>query len=103
VAYGPKQPLVVETIEVAPPRTNEVRIKVAASGVCHTDLISLDGHFGEIFPLVFGHEGAGIVESIGESVTSVRPGDHVIPSYMAQCRECGPCKNPENNFCDKLK
>ena len=75
MAWEAKKPLVIETIEVAPPRTGEVRIKVLATGVCHTDSYTLGGNDPEgLFPCVLGHEGGGIVESIGEGVTSLKPG-----------------------------
>jgi S-(hydroxymethyl)glutathione dehydrogenase/alcohol dehydrogenase len=75
VAWAAKEPLSLETIEVAPPQAGEVRIKIVATGVCHTDAYTLDGHDPEgIFPCILGHEGGGIVESVGEGVTSVSPG-----------------------------
>lgn len=103
VSYAVNEPLVVEEINVVPPKAGEVRIKIVSTGICHTDLVSMVGDYGEIFPLIFGHEGSGIVESVGEGVTSVSVGDHVIPSYMAQCDKCSNCKHPENNFCEKTK
>ena len=78
VSWEAKQPLSFETIEVAPPKAGEVRIKIVATAVCHTDAYTKDGHDPEgIFPCVLGHEGAGIVESIGEGVTTVAPGNHI--------------------------
>ncbi|CAB4401240.1 unnamed protein product [Rhizophagus irregularis] len=79
VAWGPGQPLIIEEIEVAPPKKGEVRVKILATGVCHTDAYTLSGKDpeGEWWPIVFGHEGGGIVESVGEGVTSVQPGDHL--------------------------
>lgn len=75
VAWEPKKPLVIETVEVAPPKAREVRIKILATGVCHTDSYTLGGHDSEgVFPSVLGHEGGGIVESVGEGVTRVKPG-----------------------------
>lgn len=104
VAWAPKQPLSIETIEVQPPKEGEVRIKIVATGVCHTDAYTLDGFDPEgLFPVVLGHEGAGIVESVGEGVTSVKPGDHVIPVYIPQCYECKFCKHPETNLCQKIR
>ena len=80
VARGPKQPLVVETITVDPPKAGEVRVKVITNALCHTDIYTLDGHDPEgLFPCILGHEAGTIVESVGEGVTSVKPGDHVIP------------------------
>ena len=80
VARGPKQPLVAETITVDPPEAGEVRVKVITNALCHTDVYTLDGHDPEgLFPCILGHEAGCIVESVGEGVTSVKPGDHVIP------------------------
>ncbi|GAB1609481.1 alcohol dehydrogenase class-3 [Argonauta hians] len=104
VAWEPKKPLSIEEIEVAPPKSGEVRIKVLHTGVCHTDAYTLNGLDPEgIFPVVLGHEGAGIVESVGENVTSVKPGDTVIPLYVPQCYECKFCKNPKTNLCQKIR
>jgi S-(hydroxymethyl)glutathione dehydrogenase/alcohol dehydrogenase len=104
VAWEPRKPLSIETIEVAPPKAHEVRIKVLATGVCHTDAYTLDGFDPEgIFPVVLGHEGGGIVESVGEGVTNVAPGDHVIPLYVPQCNECKFCKSPKTNLCQKIR
>ncbi|XP_019639569.1 PREDICTED: alcohol dehydrogenase class-3-like [Branchiostoma belcheri] len=104
VAWEAKKPLVIETIEVAPPKEHEVRIKVLATGVCHTDAYTLDGHDPEgIFPVVLGHEGGGVVESVGSGVTGFKPGDHVVPLYIPQCRECKFCKSPKTNLCQKIR
>lgn len=104
VAWEKEKPLTIEDVEVAPPKAGEVRIKVLASGVCHTDAYTLDGHDPEgIFPVILGHEGGGIVESVGEGVTSVKEGDHVIPLYIPQCRECKFCKSPKTNLCSKIR
>lgn len=104
VAWEAKKPLTLETIDVMPPRAGEVRIKILYTGVCHTDAYTLDGHDPEgLFPCVLGHEGGGIVESVGEGVTSVQPGDHVIPLYTPQCYECKFCKNPKTNLCQKIR
>ena len=85
VAWEAKAPLKIEEIEVDPPRAGEVRMKVNFTGVCHTDSYTLGGHDPEgLFPVILGHEGAGIVESVGEGVTHVVPGDVVIPLYTAQ-------------------
>ena len=86
---------------MAPPKAGEVRIKIVASGVCHTDAHLLNGvSFGkERFPLILGHEGAGIVESVGEGVTRFKPGDHVLPLYIAKCDKCVHCTQIGNNFC----
>lgn len=104
VAWGPKQPLSIEEIDVMPPQKGEVRIRVIASGVCHTDAFTLSGEDPEgIFPAVLGHEGGGIVESIGEGVTSVAVGDHVIPLYTPECGECKYCLSGKTNLCQKIR
>jgi len=104
VAWEAKQPLSIETIEVDPPKSGEVRIKIFSTGVCHTDAYTLGGFDPEgIFPVVLGHEGAGVVESVGEGVTSVAPGDHVIPCYIPQCHNCKFCKSPKTNLCSKIR
>ncbi|NXH12308.1 ADH1 dehydrogenase, partial [Bucco capensis] len=100
VAWAVGQPLSIEEVEVAPPKAGEVRIKIVASGICRTDENLLQGLFPNTdFPIIPGHEGAGIVESVGAGVTSVKPGDKVIPVCVPQCRECSFCQNPEANFC----
>ncbi|CAJ1073990.1 alcohol dehydrogenase 1-like [Xyrichtys novacula] len=100
VAWEPNKPLVIEEIEVAPPEANEVRIKIVATAVCHTDLYRLFEDTGAAgFPTVLGHEAAGIVESIGPGVTEIKPGDKVIPLFIRQCRECRFCKSPKTNQC----
>jgi S-(hydroxymethyl)glutathione dehydrogenase/alcohol dehydrogenase len=104
IAWEPKKPLSIEEIEVHPPKAHEVRIKITHTAVCHTDAYTLSGNDPEgIFPSILGHEGAGIVESIGEGVTNVSPGDHVIPAYVPQCKECEYCKNPKTNLCQKIR
>uniref|UniRef100_A0A914WET5 S-(hydroxymethyl)glutathione dehydrogenase n=1 Tax=Plectus sambesii TaxID=2011161 RepID=A0A914WET5_9BILA len=104
VAWEAKKPLSIETVEVAPPKEHEVRIKILYTGVCHTDAYTLDGHDPEgAFPIILGHEGGGVVESVGPGVTEVQPGDHVIPLYVPQCRECKFCKNPKTNLCQKIR
>lgn len=91
-------------MEVAPPQANEVRIRIMATGVCHTDATTLDGLDAEgVFPVVLGHEGAGIVESVGEGVTKFKAGDHVLPLYIPQCYECAFCKSPKTNLCQKIR
>ncbi|XP_074004451.1 alcohol dehydrogenase 1 [Numenius arquata] len=102
VAWAVGKPLSVEEVEVAPPKAGEVRVKIVATGICHTDEHILEGSFPDVdFPVIPGHEGAGIVESVGEGVTSVKPGDKVIPLCLPQCGECGFCLNPESNYCLK--
>eukprot|EP01098_Paradermamoeba_levis_P006688 TRINITY_DN2778_c0_g1_i1.p1 TRINITY_DN2778_c0_g1~~TRINITY_DN2778_c0_g1_i1.p1 ORF type:complete len:380 (+),score=128.99 TRINITY_DN2778_c0_g1_i1:130-1269(+) len=104
VAWEAKKPLVIEEIEVAPPKEGEVRLKVLATGVCHTDDYTLSGKDPEgLFPVIFGHEGGAVVESVGAGVTSVAPGDHVIPLYVPECRECKFCKSGKTNLCQKIR
>lgn len=104
VAWGPKQPLSIEEVEVMPPQPGEVRIKVIASGVCHTDAYTLSGADPEgVFPSILGHEGGGIVESVGEGITTVAVGDHVIPLYTPECGECKFCKSGKTNLCQKIR
>lgn len=104
IAWGPKQPLSIEEVEVMLPRNGEVLVKVIASGVCHTDAFTLSGDDPEgIFPVILGHEGGGIVEQIGEGVTSVEVGDHVIPLYTPECGECKFCLSGKTNLCQKIR
>lgn len=85
VAWAANQPLKIETVDVAAPKAGEVRIKIVATGVCHTDAYTLSGQDSEaVWPVILGHEGAGVVESVGEGVTSVAVGDHVLPLYIPQ-------------------
>jgi len=79
------------------PKAGEFRIKMVATGVCHTDDSGLAGKFGDIFPVFLAHEGGGVIESVGEGVTTVKPGVHVILLWMARCDECSICKNPQTN------
>lgn len=104
VAWEAKQPLSLETIEVDPPEAGEVRIKIVSTSLCHTDAYTLSGADPEgKFPCILGHEGGGIVESVGEGVTSFKPGDHVVPLYTPQCGECKFCKSPKTNLCNKIR
>lgn len=104
VAWEAKKPLSVEEVEVAPPKAGEVRIKVLYTGVCHTDAYTWGGKDPEgIFPCILGHEGGGVVESIGEGVTSVAVGDHVIPLYIPECRECKFCNSGKTNLCQAVR
>ncbi|XP_048454253.1 alcohol dehydrogenase class-3 isoform X2 [Rhincodon typus] len=104
VAWEAGKPLSIEEVEVAPPKAHEVRIKIIATGVCHTDAYTLSGSDPEgVFPVILGHEGAGIVESVGEGVTRVKAGDRVIPLYVPQCGECKFCLNPNTNLCQKIR
>lgn len=100
VAFKAGEPLQIVEIDVAPPQKGEVLVKITHTGVCHTDAFTLSGDDPEgVFPAVLGHEGAGIVVEVGEGVTSVKPGDHVIPLYTAECGECLFCKSGKTNLC----
>src|SRR3546814_7472419 len=94
VRFAPDQPLQIVEIDVEPPRKGEVLVKIPHTALCHTDAFTLSGADPEgLFPVVLGHEGAGVVVEVGEGVTSVAPGDHVIPLYTAECRECEFCRS----------
>ncbi|KAI1696516.1 alcohol dehydrogenase groES-like domain-containing protein [Ditylenchus destructor] len=98
------KPLQIVEIDVAPPKKGEVLVKITHTGVCHTDAFTLSGDDPEgLFPVVLGHEGAGIVVEVGEGVTSVKPGDHVIPLYTAECGECLFCKSGKTNLCVSVR
>ena len=100
VAFAPGEPLKIVEIDVAAPKRGEVLIRITHTGVCHTDAFTLSGDDPEgVFPCVLGHEGAGIVVDVGEGVTSVQPGDHVIPLYTAECGQCLFCKSGKTNLC----
>ncbi|MFV1852106.1 MAG: S-(hydroxymethyl)glutathione dehydrogenase/class III alcohol dehydrogenase [Thalassospira sp.] len=104
IAWEAGKPLSIEEVQVAPPKAGEVRVKIVATGVCHTDAFTLSGDDPEgIFPAILGHEGGGIVKSIGEGVTSVAVGDHVIPLYTPECGECKFCKSGKTNLCQKIR
>ncbi len=104
IAWEAGKPLSIEDVQVAPPKAGEVRVRIVATGVCHTDAFTLSGDDPEgIFPAILGHEGGGIVESIGEGVTSVAVGDHVIPLYTPECGECKFCKSGKTNLCQKIR
>ncbi len=104
VAFAAGQPLEVMEIDVAPPQAGEVLVRIHATGVCHTDAFTLSGDDPEgIFPSVLGHEGGGVVVEVGAGVTSVKPGDHVIPLYTAECRECRFCLSGKTNLCQAVR
>ena len=104
VAWGPKEPLSIEEVDLEGPRAGEVLVKMVATGVCHTDAYTLSGVDPEgIFPTILGHEGGGIVEEVGEGVTTLKKGDHVIPLYTPECGECKFCRSGKTNLCQKIR
>jgi S-(hydroxymethyl)glutathione dehydrogenase/alcohol dehydrogenase len=104
VAWEQKKDLVIEEIDLEGPKAGEVLIRLVATGVCHTDAYTLSGADPEgLFPVVLGHEGGGVVEEVGPGVTSVKPGDHVIPLYVPECGECKFCKSGKTNLCQKIR
>ena len=104
VAWAPGQPLDVTEIDVAPPQAGEVLLRMVATGVCHTDAYTLSGSDPEgLFPAVLGHEGGAEVVEIGEGVTSVALGDHVIPLYTPECRSCSFCRSGKTNLCQAIR
>ncbi len=104
VAFAAGKPLEIVEIDVAPPQAGEVLVKITHTGVCHTDAFTLSGDDPEgIFPAVLGHEGAGIVVEVGAGVSTLKPGDHVIPLYTAECRECKFCLSGKTNLCQKVR
>ena len=104
IAFGPKQPLSITEVDVMLPKKHEVLVRILASGVCHTDAFTLSGEDPEgVFPIILGHEGGGVVERVGEGVTSVEVGDHVIPLYTPECRECKFCLSGKTNLCQKIR
>lgn len=104
VAFAPGEALQIVEVDVAPPKAGEVLVKITHTGVCHTDAFTLSGDDPEgVFPVILGHEGAGIVVEVGEGVTSVKPGDHVIPLYTAECGKCLFCRSGKTNLCTAVR
>jgi S-(hydroxymethyl)glutathione dehydrogenase/alcohol dehydrogenase len=104
VAWKAGAPLSIETVELEGPRAGEVLVEIKATGVCHTDEFTLSGGDPEgIFPSILGHEGAGVVLEVGAGVTSVKPGDHVIPLYTPECRQCKSCLSRRTNLCTAIR
>jgi S-(hydroxymethyl)glutathione dehydrogenase/alcohol dehydrogenase len=104
VCYEAGQPLVIETVQLEGPRHGEVLVEIKASGVCHTDEFTRSGADPEgLFPVIFGHEGAGVVVEVGPGVSSLKPGDHVIPLYTPECRHCKTCLSQKSNLCTAIR
>jgi S-(hydroxymethyl)glutathione dehydrogenase / alcohol dehydrogenase len=104
VAFGANQPLRIETVELEGPKEGEVLVEIGATGVCHTDEFTLSGADPEgLFPSVLGHEGAGVVVEVGRGVTSLEAGDHVIPLYTPECRQCEYCLSQKTNLCQAIR
>jgi S-(hydroxymethyl)glutathione dehydrogenase / alcohol dehydrogenase len=104
VATAAGKPLEIMEVNLDGPRAGEVLVEIKATGICHTDEFTLSGADPEgLFPAILGHEGAGVVLEVGEGVTSLKPGDHVIPLYTPECRECDYCLNPKTNLCQSIR
>ena len=104
VAWKAGAPLTIETVDLEGPRAGEVLVEIKATGICHTDEFTLSGGDPEgIFPSILGHEGAGVVLEVGAGVTSVKPGDHVIPLYTPECRQCKSCLSRRTNLCTAIR
>ncbi|SDE20082.1 S-(hydroxymethyl)glutathione dehydrogenase/class III alcohol dehydrogenase [Rhodospira trueperi] len=104
VAMQAGQPLVIEEVDLEGPKAGEVLVEIKATGVCHTDAYTLSGADPEgLFPTILGHEGAGVVLEVGDGVTSVQPGDHVIPLYTPECRQCEYCLSGKTNLCQAIR
>ncbi len=104
VAFAAKKLLEIIELDLDGPKAGEVLVEIKATGICHTDAYTLDGFDSEgIFPSILGHEGAGIVREVGVGVTSVKPGDHVIPLYTPECRQCKSCLSGKTNLCTAIR
>ncbi|MEZ5914808.1 MAG: S-(hydroxymethyl)glutathione dehydrogenase/class III alcohol dehydrogenase [Parvularculaceae bacterium] len=104
IAIAPNEPLVIEEVDLEGPKAGEVLVEIMATGVCHTDAYTLEGKDSEgVFPSILGHEGAGVVREIGAGVTGVAVGDHVIPLYTPECRECKTCLSRKSNLCTSIR
>jgi S-(hydroxymethyl)glutathione dehydrogenase/alcohol dehydrogenase len=104
VAYKAGDPLVIETVDLEGPKEGEVLVEIKATGICHTDEFTRSGADPEgLFPAIFGHEGAGIVVDVGKGVTSLKKGDHVIPLYTPECRQCKSCTSHKTNLCTAIR
>lgn len=104
VAWEPNKPLSIEEVDLEAPRRGEVLVKLKATGICHTDAYTLSGADPEgVFPVILGHEGAGVVTELGEGVTTLEVGDHVIPLYTPECGECKFCQSGKTNLCQRIR
>jgi|TARA_Y100000815_G_scaffold10903_1_gene9709 S-(hydroxymethyl)glutathione dehydrogenase/alcohol dehydrogenase len=104
VAFEAKKPLEIVEVDLEGPKDGEVLVEIMATGICHTDAYTLDGLDSEgLFPSILGHEGAGVVREVGKGVTSVKPGDHVIPLYTPECRQCKSCLSGKTNLCTAIR
>jgi S-(hydroxymethyl)glutathione dehydrogenase/alcohol dehydrogenase len=104
VAFEAGKKLSIETVQLDGPRAGEVLVEIKATGICHTDLYTLSGGDPEgLFPAILGHEGAGIVREVGPGVATVKPGDHVIPLYTPECRNCKSCLSRKTNLCTAIR
>ena len=104
VAFEAKKPLEIVEVDLEGPRAGEVLVEIKATGICHTDAYTLDGLDSEgIFPSILGHEGAGVVLEVGAGVTSLKAGDHVIPLYTPECRQCKSCLSRKTNLCTAIR
>src|SRR5215468_5248838 len=104
LALAPGKPLEVTTVDLEGPRAGEVLVEIKATGICHTDEFTLSGADPEgLFPAILGHEGAGVVVDVGPGVTSVKKGDHVIPLYTPECRQCPSCLSRKTNLCTAIR
>ena len=104
VAHKAGAPLTIETVQLQGPKAGEVLVEIKATGICHTDEFTLSGADPEgLFPSILGHEGAGIVVDVGPNVKSLKKGDHVIPLYTPECRECEYCLSEKTNLCQAIR
>ena len=104
LAFESGRPLEIVEVDLDAPKAGEVLVEIKATGICHTDAFTLEGKDPEgLFPTILGHEGAGVIVDIGEGVVSLKPGDHVIPLYTPECRECEFCLNPKTNLCQAIR
>src|SRR5205809_1504093 len=104
VAHKAGAPLTIETVQLQGPKAFEVMVEIKATGICHTDEFTRSGDDPEgLFPAILGHEGAGVVVDVGAGVSSVKKGDHVIPLYMPECRQCPSCLSRKTNLCTAIR